>query len=381
MKHQITGNAVSLKLQSATHLSSVYEEKRTSPDGADIMVGIVEGYLATWDVDRSGDQFVKGAFAESIAKLKSKGRPLRLKRGHAELIGGFAAANLREDDTGLYGVAEINLAGETGRYAYSLARQGVLSDFSVGVSVALSDMILKADSRQILKATLWECSLVDEPMNEQAIATMVRGYTVEQDERIDREQLYAAAATIALEEDRDAEEIQKINALYRSIKWTSPFERGVWSLKELAALPLSLRRGIIRGERLSRDAIDAVVEALQSRAGTTKRSSQERNTIDEVIAMVRNKAINEDTAAQIRDLLDTKADAVQTIRALIGDDDFNEDTLAEVRGLIESDQQRNATLLSLMSSDSEDTEEQAAEDDDIENQIKGLKDVLQGAWQ
>jgi HK97 family phage prohead protease len=379
MKRNKDANALSIKMQSPIHVERVYEQKRVSPDGQDIMVGIVEGYLATWGVDRSGDQFIKGCFDESIQKLRAKKRPLRLKRNHGELIGGFDAEKLREDDTGLYGVAEINLAGETGRYAYSLARQGVLSDFSVGVSIRLSDMRLKGDSRQILQATLWECSLVDEPMNEEAVATMVRGFTVKRSDKIDREQLYAAAATVAIE-DGDEDEREKINQLYRSIKWTSPFERGVWSLKELAGLPLSLRRGIIRNERLSRDAIDAVVEALQSRAGQTERSSEDRETIEEVVRMVREKAINEDTAAEIRGLLDGKANAVQTIRALIGDDDFNEDTIAEVRGLIEGDQQRNATMLSLLGVEREGEDDEEMGNDEEEKQLDGIAAVLKGAW-
>lgn len=373
-------NAFSLKMLSGEHVTKVYEEKRTSPDGHDIMVGIVEGYLATWDVDRSGDRFIRGCFTESIAKLREKNRPLRLKRNHYELIGGFNPEKLREDETGLWGIAEINLAGETGRYAYSLARQGVLSDFSVGVSIQLKDMRMKGDSRDILKATLWECSLVDEPMNEEAVATMVRGFTVEAGDVVNRDELFQAAATVALD-DKNASDVEKINALYRAIKWKSPFERGVWSLRELAGLPLSLRRGIIRNEKLSRDALDAVVEALQSRAGDVKRSSADRNAINEVLTMIREKQINEETADEIRAMLEAKADATQTIRSLIGDDDFNEDTIAEVRGLIEADQVRNDALLSLLdggSDDGEMTDDESGSDE--EKQIDGLAAVLKGAW-
>jgi predicted xylose isomerase-like sugar epimerase len=97
--------------------------------------------------------------------------------------------------------------------------------------------------------------------------------------------------------------------------------------------------------------------------------------------MFRKKQINEDTAAEIRGLLDAKAEAVQTIRALIGDDDFNEDTSAEVVGLLEADMERTATILSLMgvgADESEGNEEDMGRDE--EKAIDAISIILKGAF-
>jgi hypothetical protein len=101
---------------------------------------------------------------------------MRLKRNHSgALIGGFDPDQLREDDIGLYGVAEINLAVREGGEAYALAKQGVLSDFSVGFSASPEDVEIIDGLRKFKRARVWETSLVDEPMNARAVVTMVRG--------------------------------------------------------------------------------------------------------------------------------------------------------------------------------------------------------------
>jgi len=157
------------------HVTKAYERKETGSDGSDVLTGIVEGYLATWDIDRASDRFVKGAFADTINELQERKRPLRLKRNHMNMIGGFDPDRLVEDDIGLYGVAEINLGVQEGREAYMLAKQGVLSDFSVGFSADGTDVDIVDGIRIFKRAKLWETSLVDEPMNPRAVATMVRG--------------------------------------------------------------------------------------------------------------------------------------------------------------------------------------------------------------
>lgn len=140
-------------------------------------VGIVEGYLATWDVDRGNDQFIKGCFTGAIEDLQEKRRPLRLKRNHFNLIGGFPENTLKQDDVGLFGVGEINLNTQEGAEAFSLARQGVLSDFSVGWSWENNDVEMVDGIRQIKRSGLWEASIVDEPMNPKAIVTDVKTVT------------------------------------------------------------------------------------------------------------------------------------------------------------------------------------------------------------
>jgi HK97 family phage prohead protease len=245
------------------HVEKAYEAKQVGEDGQEVPVGIVEGYLATWDTDRANDRFVRGAFADSIAELIQNKRPLRLKRQHFNLIGGFDPEKIEEDDKGLYGVAEINLLVTEGREAYALAKQGVLSDFSVGFSAEMEDVEMVEGVRVFKKARLWETSLVDEPMNARARVTMVRSLE-DQDES--QEAIIKAVAEYVRDraqigEPEQVEIEEKLNDLYTNrLGRPSPIERGVWSWSELVALPKSLRGYIIGHERLSRDAVDAIVD-------------------------------------------------------------------------------------------------------------------------
>jgi HK97 family phage prohead protease len=154
---------------------SVLEVKTEERNG--VQVGIVEGYIATWDIDRGDwmgikDQFVKGAFLESLMEHVMKKRQIRLKDHHGRTIGGFPMEFVKEDERGLFGVGEINLEVQQGREAYALAKQGVLVDFSIGFSVV--DFEMDADLRSITKAIIWEGSIVDEPMNDKANITQVK---------------------------------------------------------------------------------------------------------------------------------------------------------------------------------------------------------------
>jgi len=142
-----------------------------------VKVGIVEGHIATWDVDRGGwsgikDQFVRGAFLDSIARHKETNRPINLKDMHDRTIGGFPIDTVHEDDKGLFGVGEINLEVQQGREAFALAKQGVYSDFSIGWEKLDAKTI--DGVRQIFKSEVWEGSLVDEPMNPFANITAVK---------------------------------------------------------------------------------------------------------------------------------------------------------------------------------------------------------------
>jgi HK97 family phage prohead protease len=149
---------------------SIIEVKESKRNG--IPVGIVAGYLSTWQPDMGGrfgvpDQFVPGAWAESLADHRRRGdRQIRLKDHHGRTIGGFPIDTVIEDERGLFAVGEINLESQAGREAYSLARQRVLTDFSVGY-VAINDKI-GAGVRRIFKAMLLEASIIDEPGNQGA---------------------------------------------------------------------------------------------------------------------------------------------------------------------------------------------------------------------
>lgn len=160
-----------MAIERAVLSGSIIETKEISVNG--VNVGVVSGYIATWQPDaRPGiygvkDRIVRGAYIASIQEHKARNnRQVRLKDQHYRVVGGFPIENVREDNKGLFGEGHINLETQQGREVYSLARQRVLVDFSVGHIVKQEE--LKDGYRNILKADLIEGSIVDEPANQGA---------------------------------------------------------------------------------------------------------------------------------------------------------------------------------------------------------------------
>mgnify|MGYP003537952466 CR=1 FL=1 len=138
-------------------------------------VGIITGLASTYDKDRGNDIILPGAFTETIARHKATGRPVRMLFQHwsENLIGGFPIESVKETAEGLEVVGEVNLLpGHMGEWAYSLAKQGVLSDFSIGFSCVEEEY--QGNVRLIKKLELWEVSLVNEPMNTNARVSSVK---------------------------------------------------------------------------------------------------------------------------------------------------------------------------------------------------------------
>ena len=152
------------------HITEVKTEERNG-----VPVGIVEGYIATWDLDEGLDRFHKGAFVKSLKEHKRRqNRPVRLKDHHGSTIGGFPLSGVFEDEKGLFGSGEINLDVPEGASLFSLAKLGVISDFSIGYSVIDSEFNSESLVRDIFEAKVWEGSLVDEPMNRAAQITDIK---------------------------------------------------------------------------------------------------------------------------------------------------------------------------------------------------------------
>ena len=149
---------------------NIVEVKQVERNG--IPVGIIKGHIATFDLDRGHDRFVPGAFLESLRRHRDDNRPVRLKDLHGRTVGGFPIETMVEDEIGLFGVGEINLEVQQGREMFSMIKQGILSDFSIGFS-SLEDSI-ENGVRVIHKAEVWEGSVVDEPMNPAARITEVK---------------------------------------------------------------------------------------------------------------------------------------------------------------------------------------------------------------
>lgn len=150
-----------------------------------IKVGVVEGYIATWDLDRGNDVFLKGAFLDSIKQWKNQNRDIKAKDMHGESIGVYPVDYLYEDEKGLFGRAYINLEIQAGQEAMSKARMGIYDRKSIGFTVDPEHT--KGEfpfGREIGKAHIWEGSLVDEPMNINATITSVKSTCDDVDVRL-----------------------------------------------------------------------------------------------------------------------------------------------------------------------------------------------------
>ena len=150
----------------------IIEVKEIDRNG--IPIGIIKGYIATCDKDRSDDRFIRGAFAKSIGELKGLGKKmLPFKDVHGRTIGGFPMETLIEDDKGLLATGEVNLTVQQGKEAHSLAMQGVYDSFSAGFTTIKARF--EGIIRVIEEALIWEGSILDIPANPNAAVLEVKG--------------------------------------------------------------------------------------------------------------------------------------------------------------------------------------------------------------
>lgn len=151
------------------------EIKEQKIDGSNF--GVFSGHMAAFAKDRQDDIFLPGAFQKSIARHKAIGRPIRMLSQHnsEHLVGAFPIESVREDEKGLFVVGNINLDVQKGRESFSLMKQGVLSDMSIGFSVNHKEGVEFIDGIRFLKEVqIWEGSLVTEPANPAATINEVK---------------------------------------------------------------------------------------------------------------------------------------------------------------------------------------------------------------
>lgn len=171
-----------MNIEHAT-LSFKVAEVKELHDG-DSNIGVFSGHLAAFARDRMDDVFLPGAFKESLARHRDQDRPIRMLSQHDTdfLIGGFPIDLAREDDKGLFVVGNINLDVQRGRESFSLMKQGVLTDMSIGFSVNGDNGQEIRDGIRFLKdVTIWEGSLVTEPANVAARITEIKAVVPFQD--------------------------------------------------------------------------------------------------------------------------------------------------------------------------------------------------------
>lgn len=131
--------------------------------------GTFAGLASVYNVLDFYDEIItSGAFGESIAEQKAKGRmPAMLWQHNArQPIGVYTM--VREDPEALYVEGKLALATQQGAEAYELMKLGALSGLSVGFQTREDSVDQKTWVRTIKKADLWEVSPVTFPANDEA---------------------------------------------------------------------------------------------------------------------------------------------------------------------------------------------------------------------
>jgi len=125
--------------------------------------GAIEGYGSVFDnVDEGGDIVAPGAFSDSLRS----GRKVKMLYQHdpENVVGVWN--EVREDDRGLRVRGRLLTSISRGKEAYELVKAGALDGLSIGFRTVKS--MDRDGKRVIMRADLWEVSLVTFPMNEKA---------------------------------------------------------------------------------------------------------------------------------------------------------------------------------------------------------------------
>ena len=140
--------------------SSIDTDKRT-----------FEGYASTWDVDKTGDVIMPGAFAKSIKEAFPKNK-IKVLWEHWEPLG--MPLEMREDKTGLFVKARVSKTS-LGDDALALMKDGVVDTMSIGFTIpANKSEINDQGQREIHEVKLMEFSPVTFPANDAAVITGVK---------------------------------------------------------------------------------------------------------------------------------------------------------------------------------------------------------------
>ena len=136
-----------------------FDTDLTVTDGAQI-----EGYASYFGAcDQGGDIVSKGAYAKSLAMLKSDKRQVKMLWQHdpAQPIGTWD--DVREDEKGLYVKGRLLESVARGREAAALIAAGAIDGLSIGYRTVRASKNDKG-RRLLTELELWEVSLVTFPM-------------------------------------------------------------------------------------------------------------------------------------------------------------------------------------------------------------------------
>lgn len=132
-----------------------------------------EGYASVFDgVDSFGDTIVKGAFSESLSKMKRK--PLMLY-GHSanNVIGKWT--DVEEDDVGLHVRGELTPNHSLADDVYASMKHGAIDGISIGFRIPKGGSEeLDDGGRKLSKIDLVEMSIVGFPADDSARVSAVK---------------------------------------------------------------------------------------------------------------------------------------------------------------------------------------------------------------
>ncbi len=124
----------------------------------------IAGYASVFgETDQGNDVVLAGAYAASLAKLRSAGTRVKLLWQHdpGEPIGVWD--EVREDGKGLFVRGRLLTETQRGREAAALIEAGAIDGLSIGYRTLKADRDAKG-RRQLAELELWEVSLVTFPM-------------------------------------------------------------------------------------------------------------------------------------------------------------------------------------------------------------------------
>lgn len=149
-----------------------YDVKAVSDDG------LFSGYGSVFGVVDSYNEVVApGAFLESIADAKSRGRtfPVLWQHRTGEPIGSWDIESLKEDDRGLVGAGSLWLEDAAyARIAYRGMKSRAITGLSIGYYVRESNRDEKTGIRTLTKLDLVEISIVTVPANDEARTDVIK---------------------------------------------------------------------------------------------------------------------------------------------------------------------------------------------------------------
>lgn len=138
--------------------------------------GRFSGYGSVFSTkDQGGDVVEPGAFEKSLKRWASNGRqvPVLWQHKTEEPIGSWA--DLKEDDHGLLGSAELwTDDAPYARIAHKGMRTKTITGLSIGYRVKRAEYDKKADVNRLLELDLAEISVVTNPMHDDARVASVK---------------------------------------------------------------------------------------------------------------------------------------------------------------------------------------------------------------